>query len=170
MSAKERKLLFMPYDGITDAFYDAAAGFDKLCLVVWALEYCEKYVRLFEEYSDDQRVRQAREAAFLWAKGAIRMPEARRYILAAHRAAAESCNAVAEAAARAVAHAASSVHSGRHAAGLTLYGLTALGRKYGRDSAEVKEELNGLTEGLLKLSASREFERESWARFLVSRK
>lgn len=166
MSAKPRKMLFMPYDDGVAELYSLAAECSKLCMVVWAYEYSEKYVELFEEYCDDDRVRRSRETSYLWSKGVIKMPEARREILAAHMAAKESGNEVAEAAARAVAHAASTVHSERHAFGLALYGLTALAKKYGKDSKEVKEEEKRLLQGLMTVSAEKKYLTERWARFL----
>lgn len=162
----KRKILFMPYDGEIEELIALIADTDKLALVVWTHEYSEKYVALFAMFCDDERVAQARDAAYLWAKGAMKMPEARRYILAAHRAAAESGNPVAEAAARAVAHAASTVHSARHAAGIVLYGLTALAKLYGKDSKEVEEEINRLTCGLVKVRENRDYESGQWAKFL----
>lgn len=103
-------MAFMPYDSEVEELYAATQAADKLLLVVWAYEYSLGYVALFEEYSDDDRVRTARDAAYIWAKGGMKMPEARRYILAAHKAASECGDEIAAAAARAVAHAASTVH------------------------------------------------------------
>lgn len=157
----------MPDDPFLSGFYEYASGCDKLTLVVWAYEYSEKYVGLFGEYSDDSRVAAAREASFAWAKGLIKMPEARRYILAAHAAARESGSETGEAAGRAVAQAASTVHSARHAFGLVLYGLTALAKKYGKDSAEVMQEKDRLYRGLIKIAEEKRFKEESWAPFLV---
>ncbi len=166
MSARERKILFSPSDDGVAELYELAAELSKLCMIVWAYEYSEKYVKLFEEYSDDDRVRRSRDASYLWSKGVIKMPQARLEILAAHRAAKECGNAVAEAAARAVAHAASSVHSKRHATGLALYGLTALAKKYGKDSKEVKEEKARLLKGLLTVSSEKRYLSENRADFL----
>lgn len=166
MSARERKMLFSPSDDGVAELYALAAECTKLCMVVWAYEYSEKYVKLFEEYSDDDRVRRSRDASYLWSKGAIKMPEARLEILAAHRAAKECGDGVAEAAARAVAHAASCVHSERHATGLALYGLTALAKRYGKDSKEVKEEKERLLKGLLTVSSEKKYLSERWAKFL----
>lgn len=166
MSVRNRKILFMPYDDGLKELFAFMGGCSKLCLVVWAHRYSEKYVSLFEEYCEDERVRQAREAAYLWAEGAIRMPEAKRFILEAHKAARECGNAVAEAAARAVAQAASTVHSARHAGGLALYGLTALAKKYGKDSDEVGDEISRLTDGLASIAEEKRYEEESWAEFL----
>ena len=167
MSAAKRKMAFMPYDPEVKELYAATQAADKLLLVVWAYEYSLGYVALFEEYSDDDRVRTARDAAYIWAKGGMKRPEARRYILAAHKAASECGDEIAAAAARAVAHAASTVHSKRHAFGLALYGLTAIAKKYGRESAEVANEIKRLSEGLVSLAENGEFGKESWARFLT---
>lgn len=169
MSGRARKLLFLPSDEETAGFYALAEGRSKLCMVVWALEYAKKYVEFFESRCDDGRVRLALESAYLWAKGAIKMPEARRYILAAHKAATECGDAAAEAAARAVAHAASSVHSARHAAGLVLYGLTAVALVYGRDSRQVRQENARLCEGLEKIAAEKKYADKSWAKFLAEK-
>lgn len=163
----KRKILFMPQDREVEELYALASRQSKLCLVVWAYEYSEKYVVLFEEYSDDTRVRTARDAAYVWAKGEMKMPEARQYILAAHKAAAESGNEIAEVAGRAVAHAAATVHSARHAFGLVLYGLTALAKLYGKNSREVKEEIKRLYISLEKISVEQKFKSEKWAEFLV---
>lgn len=168
MSARERKLLFMPSDEELAEFYSLACLCGKICLVAWAHGFSGKYVEIFEERCcDDDRVRKARDAAYLWSKGAMKMPQARQFILAAHKAASECGDSVAEAAARAVAHAAATVHSKRHAAGLALYGLTALAKEYGRDSAEVREEIQRLMEGLRNVALGREYEREQWAAFIL---
>lgn len=169
MSVRDRKMLFSPSDDGVAELYELAAECTKLCMVVWAYEYSEKYVKLFEEYSDDDRVRRSRDASYLWSKGAIKMPEARLEILAAHRAAKECGDGVAEAAARAVAHAASAVHSERHATGLALYGLTALAKKYGKDSEQVIKEKERLLKGLIDVSSEKRYLSEKWADFLEKR-
>jgi hypothetical protein len=97
-------------------------------LVMWALDCAPRVLEIFEkQYPDDPRPRQALETARAWAKGEVKMPAAKRAIHAAHNAAteAESCPA-AQAAARAIGHAAATVHVETHALGLVFYGLTAL--------------------------------------------
>lgn len=163
----KRKILFDLRDEDVNELYELLSGASKLCNVLWAYECSLKYVELFEELRDDVRVRQARDASYDWAKGKIKMPLARHLILAAHAAAKESGNPVAEAAARATAHAASAVHSERHAIGLAYYGLTALALLYGKDSEEVSKEKQRLFETACDFVAKDGTFGDDWAHFLL---
>ncbi len=96
-------------------------------LVAWAFDCAPRVLAIFERHCpNDPRPRLALETAQAWARGEVKMPAAKRAIHAAHNAAteAESCPA-AQAAARAVGHAAATVHVETHALGLIFYGLTA---------------------------------------------
>ncbi len=96
-------------------------------LVLWAQDCAQPLLALFEaRVPGDPRPREALAAAGCWMRGEIKMPVARKAILAAHRAASEAeGDPAACAAARAVAHAAAAVHVETHSPGLVLYGLTA---------------------------------------------
>lgn len=96
-------------------------------LVAWALDYAPRVLEIFEkQYPDDVRPRQSLELARAWARGDIKMPPAKSAIHAAHNAATEAeCSPAAQAAARAMGHAAATVHVETHALGLVFYGLTA---------------------------------------------
>lgn len=96
-------------------------------LVLWALDCAPAFLNLFEQLvQNDCRPRTALETAAQWARGQVKMPAAKQAIHAAHNAAASASNPIAEAAARAVGHAAATVHVETHALGLVFYGLTAL--------------------------------------------
>ncbi len=97
-------------------------------LAMWAVECAEPVLTLFEmRVPGDMRPRQAIEAAQKWMRGEIKMPEAKRAIHAAHNAATQAeGDPVACAAARAMGHAAATVHVETHALGLVFYGLTAM--------------------------------------------
>lgn len=97
-------------------------------LILWAFDCAPRFIELFEEYyPDDTRPREAIDVARLWAKGEVKMPIAKKAILSAHDAATDAEDIpAAQAAARAVGHAAATVHVGTHALGIVLYGLTAL--------------------------------------------
>lgn len=99
-------------------------------LVRWALDAAPEFLALFErDFPGDDRPRAALRVAEAWARGEVKMPAAKRAIHAAHnaaKAAGEAGNIVAESAARAVGHAAATVHVETHALGLVFYGLTAL--------------------------------------------
>jgi hypothetical protein len=92
----------------------------------------ERVLPYFEAaFPDDDRPRKAIEAARAWARGEIRVGEARSAALAAHAAArdaiagpAAGCTAArraASAAARAAGHAAATAHVATHARGVTFY-------------------------------------------------
>jgi len=99
---------------------------------LWAADSAERVLPCFEEaFPNDGRPRQAIEAARAWARGEIRVGEARAAALAAHAAArvaiagpAAGCTAArraASAAARAAGHAAATAHVITHARGVTFY-------------------------------------------------
>jgi predicted GIY-YIG superfamily endonuclease len=93
---------------------------DQKALALWAVACAAHALKLFEQaYPDDMRPRQAIKAARDWAKGKIKVGEARRAALAAHAAARMAQDdPAAQAAARAAGHAAATAHVARHAAGV----------------------------------------------------
>lgn len=97
-------------------------------LALWAADCAEPVLTLFEErIVNDNRPREALEAAQKWMRGEIKMPGAKRAIHAAHNAATQAeYDPVACAAARAIGHAAATVHVETHALGLVFYGMTAM--------------------------------------------
>jgi hypothetical protein len=101
----------------------------KLTLAAWAVDYSEQVLLpLWRKHiQGDQRPLEALHAARAWLSGSIKLPQARKPILACHRAAREAeGNPAAQAAARAIAQSASAVHSARHCIGLALYGALAV--------------------------------------------
>jgi len=85
-------------------------------LALWAADCAERVLALFEaECPDDQRPRQAIEAARLWQAGRLQMVEARAFAFAAHAAARQRVRKAAVAAARAAGHAAATAHVATHA-------------------------------------------------------
>ncbi len=98
-------------------------------LVLWALEGCRPPLALLaRRWPGEQRPVQAVQAARLWAQGRIKMPAARRAILAAHAAAKETADPVSIALCHAIGQACGTVHVETHAIGLAMYELTALVR------------------------------------------
>ncbi len=146
---------------------------DHRTLVLWALSCGVEFVLLYESrVSGDPRPRLALDAARAWARGEIRMPEARGAALAAHRAAGEhEDDPVACAAARVTGHVVGTVHVETHALGLVFYGLTALVYKAREDRQEEGLVVEGALERWsLKLAepgANPEMEEGPWAGFLL---
>ena len=140
-------------------------------LIAWVLDCAPRILDLFEKkYPEDQRPRQALEIAAAWARGDVKMPIAKKAIHAAHNAAAsvEGDN-VAQAAARAVGHAAATVHVETHALGLVFYGLTAF--VYASDPNEadtvIERELTWFYDRLLYWEANIDKLDTTWATFLM---
>ena len=101
----------------------------KETLANWAITYCEeRLLPLWErDYPDDLRPQQALKAAREWLSGTIKLPQAKKEILACHGAARDAeGNPVAQAAARAIGQSASTIHSARHCIGLAFYGALAV--------------------------------------------
>lgn len=101
----------------------------KETLANWAIAYCEAVMLpLWErDYPDDLRPQKALRAAREWLSGSIKLPQAKKEILACHDAARDAeGNPVAQAAARAIGQSASTIHSARHCIGLAFYGALAV--------------------------------------------
>ncbi len=88
-----------------------------------AADCAERVLPYFEQaFPDDLRPRKAIEAARAWARGEIRVGEARAAALAAHAAARSAVDHPAAcAAARAAGHAAATAHVANHARGVAFY-------------------------------------------------
>jgi hypothetical protein len=93
----------------------------------WAADCAERVLPYFEEaFPDDDRPRKAVEAARAWARGEIRVSEARTAALAAHAAARFAAERPAAcAAARAAGHAAATAHVVGHARHAAAYAKKA---------------------------------------------
>jgi hypothetical protein len=98
---------------------------DRRAQAAWAADCAERVLPYFEKaFPDDDRPRKAVEAARAWARGEIRVSEARTAALAAHAAARDAAAAgqlAACAAARAAGHAAATAHVASHARGVMYY-------------------------------------------------
>jgi len=101
----------------------------KATLAMWAVDYAERVILPLwsKYYRGDSRPKNALISARKWLSGAIKLPQAKPAILECHKAALEAdINPVAQAAARAIGHSASTIHSARHCIGLALYGAVAI--------------------------------------------
>lgn len=108
---------------------EALASLDQRLLACWAADCAEHVLTRFEgTYPNETHPRQAIEAVRAWARGDMRMMEARKAAFAAHAAAraAEGVEA-ASAAARATGHAAATAHMTGHAYHAAAYALKAVG-------------------------------------------
>lgn len=117
----------------------------KPIIVTWCVDYAEKhFLPIYEQaYPGDRRPHEALEAAREWLAGKIKLPAAKEKILAAHAAAREAEGShAAQAAARAIAQAASSIHAPTHSLGMACYGAAAAA--YDRVGTSETAEVYGL--------------------------
>ncbi|MCL2376275.1 MAG: hypothetical protein FWC76_02650 [Defluviitaleaceae bacterium] len=101
----------------------------KTTIANWCIDYAEgRILPIYETaYPEDTRPKDAIAAARKWLSGEIKLPEAKKIILACHAAAGEAEEApAAQAAARTIAQCASSIHAAAHCAALMFYGAVAV--------------------------------------------
>lgn len=109
-------------------------GQSRRVQVLWALDLAAETVEELEtRYPQEDRPRQALEAARLWAQGKCKMSLARRAILDCHTLAKELRDPSDAALCHGVGQACSVVHAAGHALGYPIYELTALVRRLGVD-------------------------------------
>ncbi len=167
-----KKILFGASDPRVAKIADAFAKCGRRGATAAAYAIAAKYVKLYElaEEKRTDKVRVAYGAGALWAKGTIKMPEARIKILAAHSAARAAYSPVARAAARAVAQAVSTVHTAKHAMGVVYYGLTAIALAKGGDvnCDEIEREIERML-AVIGGYADSEPTPDGWAEFMLTK-
>ncbi len=103
------------------------SSLDRTSMAIWAADCAEHVLPLFTETQpNDERPRLAIEAARAWARGDIKVGQARAAALASHAAARECTDAAACAAARAAGHAAATAHMAGHAVHAAEYAVKAV--------------------------------------------
>lgn len=139
-------------------------------LVMWALDCAKVSLKEFEEkYPAESRPRICLELCEKWARGTIKMGEAKHAILGSHAAAKEVDDPRYEALCHAIGQAGATVHVGTHALGLPMYELTALVLKYGIDQFEepVQDKIDFYQERLLYWQENTDQLKLEWAGFLL---
>jgi hypothetical protein len=111
---------------ISESIAELLSKRDHRTLMLWATDCAEHVLPYFEEkYPKDDRPRKAIEAGRAWARGEIKMSEARAAAFAAHAAARDTNQAAACAVARATGHAAATAHVASHAVHAATYATKA---------------------------------------------
>jgi hypothetical protein len=139
-------------------------------LVMWALECAKETLsRLEGKYPNEPRPRMALELCEKWTRGNIKMPQAKRSILAAHAVAKEIDDKECIALVHAIGHAGATVHVGTHAVGLVFYELTAIVHAFGIENCEkaIDDKIKIYKERLLYWQKNIDTLNVSWARFLL---
>lgn len=140
-------------------------------LVLWVLDCTPRFLDIFEkDFPNELRPRELITIAKLWAKGEVKMPVAKKAIHAAHNAATDAEGfPAAQAAARAIGHAAATIHVETHALGIVFYGLTSLVYAEKPDDFDtfVAKECDWFFEKLKYWEANYNKVDTSWAPFLM---
>lgn len=96
-------------------------------MVLWAFEFASQTVEaLRRRYPDEVRPQLALDTARAWAAGNVKMPVAKRAILACHAFAKELNDPIDVALCHAIGQACGVVHANGHAIGYPVYDLTAI--------------------------------------------
>ncbi|MCR3956930.1 MAG: hypothetical protein NUK57_11595 [Gudongella sp.] len=138
-------------------------------LVLWALDCGNLALKDFESvFPGEMRPRRCLEACERWAKGDIKMQEAKRAILDSHAVAKEIDDEVCKALCHGIGHAGATVHAGSHAIGLPMYELTAivLSCKMRDHEDAVKEKIDIYIDRLLYWRENADKLDRKWADFL----
>lgn len=139
-------------------------------LVMWALDCAKTTLAKFEsKYPNELRPRIALDLCEAWARGKIKMPEAKRAILDAHAVAKGIEDDVYGALAHAIGHAGATVHVETHAIGIVIYELTAIVLQYRRDEYQnhVAQKIDYYTRQLIYWGENTDKSGYEWAGFLA---
>lgn len=168
---KRNKLLFSRDSHCLEALTNLMQSQNHRTLVMWALDCAAQTLEQFEsKYPHEHRPRTCLTLCESWARGEIKMPQAKRAILDAHAVAKELDDNEYAALCHAIGHAGATIHVETHAIGLPIYELTAIVLKYGKDdfSGPVTEKIDYYYDRLLYWQEHTDELERSWANFLMN--
>lgn len=136
---RQNQILFRPSDECFFSLRDCLAAVeDRRVVALWAFSLAEDGVAALRKRGvpSADAAKNALSAARLWAAGQIKMPAAKREILACHACAKAQTDCFAAALLHAVGQACAVVHSVKHALGFPVYELTAYVWEFMRSDAD----------------------------------
>lgn len=168
-----RKILYTDKDELLQPLIQLIRKQEHKTLIAWCFSHIDDYLELINKrYPNEKRPQIAYDKVRLWAKGVIKMPEAKKAIIDAHQAASSlSQDKAMEAYIRAIAQGLSTVHTPKHALGIVYYGLTALANETETKNrtAVINEKVNQFYESLLYWQANTDVFYDKWAPFITKR-
>ncbi len=167
---KKNKILFSPDSKCLQKLIRLMKEQNRRTLVMWALDCAKLPLQQFEsKYPHEHRPKLCLEVCESWARGKIKMPEAKRAILDSHKVAKEINDVEYSALCHAIGHAGATVHVKTHALGLPIYELTALVLRYGYDdfSIPVSKKINYYYDCLKYWQGNVDKYGFKWAHFLL---
>ena len=165
---KRRVVLFTRESACLQELVSELESQDHKTVVLWALDCALVPVaRLEVLLPEERRPRSCLQVCDQWASGEIKMPSAKKAILACHAITKSHNDPEIMALAHAVGHAGASVHVGTHAFGLVAYELTAAVRRYKGIGFEndILHTISFYIEKLNYWKQSDEKEKRNWATF-----
>lgn len=103
-------------------------------IVLWALDLAKETADLIADSQFSYTAKRAVDECSLWAQGKIKMPQARKAILACHGAAKKASDPVTAAYLHAIGQACSTVHTAKHGLGFPVYDLSACVFRFGSEN------------------------------------
>lgn len=166
---KGNQLLFSRESACLQELIEGLGKQNHRTVILWALDCAQIPLAEIEtEYPFEQRPRRCLQIGAQWAQGKVKMPEAKKAILACHAVAKTIDDPAMIALCHAIGQAAASVHTETHALGLAIYELTALViRSKDIDWINpVSEKLAYYTQRLSYWAENTDKETREWASFL----
>lgn len=163
------QILFTPANPCLAELERRLSTLSRRQVVAWAFGLaCELVDTLSERYPDDPRPQEALKECTRWARGEIKMPQAKPYILALHAMAKDIPAKEDQALAHAIGQALSCIHTPGHALGLPIYHLSSHVHRLGPEAAEplIRQSIDhylGQIDGVL----ASDLLNLSWASFLT---
>lgn len=154
------KILFKPEDPWLLSLNKALEGLSRRESVAWAFECCLPLI-------DSPELQEAYELVEKWARGEVKMPQAKQAILSIHRLAREAQELNEELRLRAIAQGLSTVHTSKHAIGLPLYYLSSLVHRSGIVYPQVISATIAKYQQTIEDIKQRDLTQTPWANFLT---
>ena len=169
---KKNKILFSRESESLQGLRNLICRQTHLTLVLWALDCVQVPLQqLIKKYPQETDIPSAYDCSLAWAHGEIKMPIAKKAILACHGAAKRMNNAADIALCHAVGQGCAAVHVETHALGLAFYELTAIVAQCGYENFEeqVQNKIGFYVDKLIWWQDNGETCRnaEKWADFLL---
>lgn len=155
----KRKILFRKDDPIFSELNQLLEESDRKSIILWALDYSQ---HLVDDYQLEAIAQETIEITRNWAQGIVKMPEAKKYILACHQKAKE-VNQFSSYLYHAVGQGCSVVHTTKHALGLPIYYFSYLVKT--EQSIKIIEEMTLIIESLKEYIRT-DKSSMSWAKFI----
>lgn len=140
-----------------------------IVIVAWCLDSLQFVATaLRQRWGEDERIDQVLNICQQWAKGKVKMPEAKAAILAVHGIAKETKDPLIIAWAHAIGQGCGSIHTETHAIGMVTYDLTAIVHQYGIEHCRqpIEEKTRWYMDRLNYFSMQDDLLQQTWAPFL----